>query len=91
MDWSFLYSLFPTHRTVGNAVVVSVVIASVTDVVVIGVFLAGVGRLDAVILATAGILATQVVVRPAVQVAVWSTGLPVAGPAHLTLRETFGI
>lgn len=85
-DHSFLH-LFPTHRTVGNAVVISIVVTSVTNVIVIGVLLAGVGCLDAVILATTAILATQVVVRPTVQVAVRSAGLPVAGPAHLALRR----
>lgn len=76
-----------THRAVGDAIVVSVVVAGVANVVPVGVFLAGVGGNDAVVLAAPTIAAAQVEVWPSVQVTIGAAGLAVTGPPNLTLKD----
>lgn len=76
-----------THRAVGDAVVVCVVVAGVANVIPVGVFLAGVGGDDAVVLAAPTIAAAQVEVCPSVQVTIGAAGLAVAGPPNLTLKH----
>ena len=78
-------------RSVGDPVIVSVVITGVSDTISVAVLLPGVGSVDTVVHPALGVLAGDVVVGPAVQVSVRTTELTVPGPANLTLADVVSL
>ena len=74
-------------RSVWDPVVVCVLIAGVSDPVHVRVLLSRVGRVGAIVPPALDVLAGQVPVRPAVEVAVRAADLAVASPAHLALAD----
>ena len=74
-------------RCVGNAIVVGVVIASITHAVVVGVLLSGVGCVRAIVPLALLVLTTQIHIGPGVQITIGAAQFSVTGPTHFALTN----
>lgn len=83
------YRINITHRAVGYSIIVRIIITGVTDVVVVRVLLSGVRCRRTIVLpaSRAETRVAQIIVRPPVQIYVWSANLAISGPSYATLRE----
>lgn len=91
IDNSVYVHYISTHRTIRNIIIVSIIIAGITNVVPISVLLARVGSGDTVVHPTATVSTTQVPVRPPIQVHVWPTNDAITSKTNITLEKSVNV